>query len=102
MITAQVVCSKDEVRAGMDHCPAGILIVISIRCDLIRKNCNENENNQNNQPHQSLLVLFETSPDFGEHTVFFHAAFFSPLFLKRKNPPLELSYIVFMRGSMYV
>ena len=102
LVPAKVVCAENMLCAGRDHGTAGILIIISVWCDLIGENCDENEKDQNDQSHQRLLVLFKTSPDFGEHTVIFHAAFFSPLFLKRKNPLLELSYMVFMRGSINV
>ena len=51
--------------AGRDLGTAGILIIISVWCDLIGENCDENEKDQNDQSHQRLLVLFKTSPDFG-------------------------------------
>ena len=73
---------------GRDHGTAGILIIISVWCDLIGENCDENEKDQNDQSHQRLLVLFKTSPDFGEHTVIFSCRLLLSSLLETEEPAL--------------
>ena len=99
-VPAQVVRAEGVLHAGRDHGPAGVLVVIAEGGELLREDGDQDKEDQHRQAHHGVVVLAEAPPDFGEHAVLFHTEDFAPFFGRWKT--LALSYMVFMRGSIYV